>query len=145
MASTSNSVTGNVLGLWISTNLTVPAWKEIVCGTDIGLDGSKDVTTTRTKCGVIKSAGDTSWTITGSGVANHTPLTGEVSADELIAVMQGTTDVLVRYQDDTTPANMYRGGQGIMTAYSENAGTDDPVVFDFTIELNGALTIVVPV
>jgi predicted secreted protein len=53
--------------------------------------------------------------------------------------MQGSSDVLVRVQDDTTPANYYRQGQGTMTAYSESAPLDGAVTFDFTIEVSGAL------
>ena len=122
-----------------------PAYKEIVCGEDVGLDGSKDVTTRRTKCGVLKTAGDASWTMTGSGVANHTPGGTELSADELVAVMQGDTDVAVRMVHATDDALYYRQGRGIMTAYSENATESDPVAFDFTIELSGDLVITAPV
>lgn len=145
MGDVKNSIPGKLVGLFISTVLDVPVWKEVVCGQDVGVEGSKDVTTVRTKCGVLKTAGDPSWNITGSGVANHTPGATELSADELITILQGDTDVLVKLEHATDDAIYYRQGQGIMTAYSESAGESDPISFDFTIEISGNLTIVAPV
>jgi predicted secreted protein len=142
MADVANKIASNNVLVAISTALDTPDYKDIVCGQDVSIDWSKDITTLRTKCGVIKSAGEPSVTISGTGVANHTPDTGELSADELAGIMQGDTDVLIRVQDDTTPANYYRQGRGIMTAYAESADLDGSVTFDFTIEVSGELDLV---
>lgn len=144
MANVANKIDGKLVNLQISTDLVTPVWKTVVCGQDVGIDGSKDVNTVRTKCGVLKSSGDTSWTLTGSGVANHTPEATELSADELVAIMQGDTDILARLTHATDDELYYRQGQGIMTAYSESAGEGDPISFDFTIEISGDLIIVAP-
>lgn len=146
MADVANHIKGNLVKLEIATNpdATTPTYKTVVCGEDVGLDASKDVTTRRTKCGVIKTAGDASWTATGSGVANHTPGSGEMSADEMAAVMQGDTDVLFRMVHEVDGALYYRQGRGIMTAYGESAGVDDPLEFDFTLEVSGNLILVEP-
>jgi predicted secreted protein len=139
MADASDKINSNEVLLAISTNLDTPDYKDVVCGQDIDIDWSKDITTLKTKCGTVKAAGEPSVTITGTGVANHTPGGTEISADEIAAIMQGSADVLVRVQDDTTPANYYRQGQGTMTAYSESAPLDGAVTFDFTIEVSGSL------
>ncbi len=105
MADINNKISSNDVLIAIATNLVTPVYKDVVCGQDINIDWSKDVTVLRTKCGVAKSAGTPSITITGTGIANHTPGGTELSADDLAAIMQGTTDVKVRVQDQTTPAN----------------------------------------
>lgn len=142
MADVNNKIAGNLVGVWVSTNLVTPDWKEIVCGQDANLDGSKDVTTTKTKCGVIKTASDPSWSFSGSGILNHTPGAAELSSDELIEILQGDTDVLVKLEYATDDTLYYREGQGVMTAYSETSDTDNPVSFDYTIEVSGDLTLV---
>jgi len=137
MADLTNNISSNITGLWISTALDTPVWKEIVCGTDVSLDGSADITTTSTKCGTAKSKGSMSWSMSGSGVANHSPDSDELSADELIEIAQGTAQVLIRWQDNTTPANFYRSSTAHITAYTENAPEGGTVEFDFTAELQG--------
>lgn len=142
MADVNNKIAGNLVAVEISTDLETPDWKEVVCGQDASLDGSKDVTTTKTKCGTIKTASDPSWSFSGTGILNHTPGAGELSGDDLIEILQGDTDVLVRLTYATDNNLYYRQGQGVMTAYSETSNTDDPVSYDFTIEVSGDLTIV---
>lgn len=142
MADVNNKIPGNLVAVEISTDLVTPDWKEVVCGQDASLDGSKDVTTTKTKCGTIKTASDPSWSFSGTGILNHTPGAGELSGDDLIAILQGDTDVLVRLTYATDDTLYYRQGQGVMTAYSETSNTDDPVSYDFTIEVSGDLVTV---
>lgn len=139
MADVSKKIEGKLVGVWISTNLTTPAYKEIVCGQDTGLDGSKNITTLETKCGTLKTAGPANWQLTGSGVANSEPGTNELSADELIGIMQGDTQVLVKLVHATDTALYYRQGTGTMTAYSESGSVSDSITFDFTIEIDGNL------
>lgn len=142
MANAADKISSNDILLAISTNLESEDFKDVVCGQDIDIDWSKDITTLKTKCGTVKAAGEPSITITGTGVANHSPGGTEVSADEIAAIMQGNSDVLVRVQDETTPANYFRQGQGTMTAYSESAPLDGALTFDFTIEVSGSLDLV---
>lgn len=141
MADVNNSVQGRLLGLWVSTDGGT-TFKEVVCSTDVGVDASADVSELTTRCGVLKSKGATSWEITGSGAANTDPDNDELSADDLADIMQGDDNVIVRIQDNTTPANYFRQGTGLMTAYSESAGATDTVAFDLTISISGDLTLV---
>jgi hypothetical protein len=142
MADVNLKIPGNLVGVWISTNLVTADWKEVVCGQDASLDGSKDVTTTVTKCGVIKTTSDPSWSFSGSGILNYTPGAAELSSDELITILQGDTDVLVKLAYATDDTLYYREGQGVMTAYGEASTPGDPVSFTYTIEVSGDLTLV---
>ena len=135
-------IDGKLVTLAISTNLVTPAFKFIVCATDSNLDGSTEVDTVNTKCGVFKSFGNTSWTLTGSGVANATPEATEVSADEILTIFQDSTEVLFEINHETTADTIiYRAGRGTFSAYSENHGADGLVTFDYTLEVDGDIDI----
>jgi hypothetical protein len=139
-------IDGSLVGLWISTNLVTPAWKEVVCAEESHtLSGSATTTTRRTKtCGALRSVGFDGWTMTGAGVANTTPTATEVSADDLLVLAQGATPVLVKMQSATGTGVYYRQGKGTFSAYSEDAPEGDALGFDYTIEIDGNLTIVAP-
>lgn len=140
-----NKIDGNLVGLYISTVLTSPSptdWKEVICGDNIGVDGSADVTARRTKCGVLKSVGPAAWQITGSLVADHTPATGKISADDLVGLFQNQTNVLVKAEYVNGGSTLYlRQGQGQFSKYTEKSSSSDMVEADFTIDVSGNITI----
>lgn len=138
-------INSNDVGLFISTNLTTPAYKEIVCAKDHNVDTSKDINTVKTKtCGPLVSAGVLTMKIGGSGVASTTPETDEVSADDLAILNDASTPVLVKLVHRTDPTKYYRAFQGIMTAYSENLAVDTDVEFDYELSSQGTITYVAP-
>lgn len=143
MADVNDSIDGSVINLEISTALVTPVWKTVVCSTeDIGIAGATEGSNTvNTRCGVKKSKGRASWSISGSGAANRTVGGTEMSADELLTLFQDKTDFLVRVQDDATPADYYRSGQGVLSEYNETSPIDGIVGFDFNIEVSGDLDI----
>lgn len=137
-----NAIQGDLIGLFISEVLVTPLttdWKEVVCGENAGLDGSRDVTSKKTKCGVIKGYGPTSWVITGSGTHNTAPGTTQISANKLISLFQGETEILVKLVYATDSSLYYRQGEGQITKYTEGANVGDPLSFDFTIEVTGII------
>jgi hypothetical protein len=133
-------ILGKDVTLSISTNLVTPAYLAVVCAEDSTLDGSTEVNSRDTKCGVLKSFGNTSWTLTGSAVANTTPTVGEMSADEVLTVFQDSTEVLFKLED--AAGGIYRQGRGTFSAYSESHPSADLVAFDFTLEVDGDIDIV---
>jgi predicted secreted protein len=146
MADVNDSLGGEVVFLAISTDLVTPAYKNVVCSSgDIGVAGSTEGgATANTRCGVAKGGGRSSWQITGEGVHNtNIAALTEVSANEMAALFQNRTSVLVRVQDETTPANYYRQGQGKITEYEETSNVDGFVTFSFTIEIAGDLDLAV--
>lgn len=134
-------IQGDVVGIYISTNLVTPAYKEIICAENTGLDGSRDVNSRRTKCGIKKGYGPVSWTMTGTGTHETVLGVNQISAQELIGIVQNETDVLVKIAHVTDATLYYRQGQGQITSYSESANSGDPVTYDFTIDISGDLDI----
>lgn len=139
MADLANSIEGSVVTLSISTNLVTPAYKDVVCAINNGLSSSADVTTVDTKCGSSKARGSASYTLDGSFVANHTPGGSEMSADDLIALMDSGANFLFKMEDTGTPANYYRAGTGFFSSYNETANNKENVQGDFTIEVIGSV------
>lgn len=137
-----NHIDGDLVGVFISEVLVTPLssdWKEIVCGMDVGLDGSSDVSTKRTKCGTIKNVGPAAWSITGTGTHNTVPGTDQVSAEKLIALFQNGTEILVKIVHATTASLLYRQGSGQISKYSEKLSTGESAEFDFAIDVSGNL------
>jgi hypothetical protein len=138
-----NEIQGDLVGLFISTDGGTTKL-EVVCAENSGVDGSRDVNSKRTKCGVIKGFGPASWTMTGSGVANTTPGTGKASAQTLIAAFQNETPLSIYLIHAVDDALYYREGAGQLSRYTETANTGDTVNFDFTFDIAGNLVIVSP-
>lgn len=139
-----NAIQGDMVGLFVSTVLVSPQttdWKEVVCAENTGVSGSRDVNKKRTKCGVVKGFGPIDWQITGTGTLNSAPSTGQLSGNDLIALCQNETDVLVKVVHATTSTLYTRQGQGQFSKHTESANTGDPLSFDFTIEIEGNLTL----
>lgn len=133
-------IAGKLVKLQISTDGGT-TFKTVVCAEDSNLDGSTEVNSRDTKCGVLKSFGNTSWTLTGSGVANATPEATEVSADEILTMFQDTTTVNFKITHDTGDTIIYRTGAGSFSAYSESHPSADLVDFDYTLEVDGDIDI----
>jgi hypothetical protein len=134
MADAANTIDGKLVILSISTNLTTPAYLDVVCSIDNGLTGSTNVQTTDTKCGQAKARGTSNRTVTGNLAANTDPGVGEMSADEMEALFTSGADFLFTLDDGT---NYYRAGTGFLSTYNETANTGDVVKADFVIEVKG--------
>lgn len=139
MADPVNNLKGKLALLSISTNLVTPAYKVVVCSIDNGISGSRNVTTTETKCGTSKAGGSPNYTVTGSLSANSAPDTDEMSADDLQALFDSGAEFLWKIEDSVTPANYFRQGQGFFSAYNETANNGDDVKADFTIEVTSTI------
>lgn len=139
-----NEIQGDVVGLFLSTNLVTPAWKEVVCAENTGLDATRDVNTKRVKCGVIKGFGPPAYSISGSGAFNSAPSGTQVSSNEILGYMDAETPVLVKIAHITSGSIIYREGQGQITKLTEGFNSGDVVVFDFTVDISGGLTLVAP-
>lgn len=134
MANAADTIDGKIVELKISTNLTTPSYKSVVCSIDNGLTGSSNVQTTDTKCGQAKSRGTSNRTVTGSLAANTAPGIGEMSADDMDALFTSGASFLWQLTDG---ADYTRTGEGFLSAYNETANNGDVVKADFTIEVKG--------
>ena len=134
-------IEGKLVLVQISTNTVVPSYSTIVCATDSSLDGSNDVTRTKTKCGDLVSVSDTAWSLTGSGIASATPGAGELSIDELIAIMENGAEVLVKVAHATDTSIIYRQATAVPVSYTETHNEGELVSFDYGFEISGNLDI----
>lgn len=137
MASAADNIQARLVAFSISTNLVTPAYKMIVCRINGGLSATAEVTTQDTTCGTSKARGSANYQVTGSFEANKNPGVSEMSADELIALMESGAEFLWK-AEDTTP-DYYRAGQGFFSSYNETFNNKESVLGDFTIEVNGSV------
>jgi hypothetical protein len=128
---------GSVVSLSISTNITTPDYKEMVCAEETSISGSRDINKRKTKCGTDVKISEPEYVVNGSGAAKKTPATGELSANELQSIFDNGTLVLVKVTDDD---GYTRIGQGYMTSYNETANEGEAVGFDFQIDIQGSVT-----
>jgi hypothetical protein len=139
-----STIQGDLIALQISTVLTAPLstdLKEVTCAENSGIEGTRDVNTRRTKCGVFKGYGPPSHTFTFSGVVNATPATGQISANTLLGFFENETPLYIKMVHTGTSSLLTRTGLGQITRYSETENSGDLVSFEMTIEIDGALTI----
>lgn len=135
------NLNSNDVGLFISTNTVTPVYKEIVCGTDITLEGSIEVTKVSTKCGPVISVGEPEFTASAGGAANVTPGGTELSSTELLAIFQAGQDVLVQIKDRVDPTKFYRQGTAKMSSYTEDLPESGLVTFDISFDFAGVLDV----
>jgi hypothetical protein len=79
-----------------------------------------------------------------SGVANTTPETGEVSAQDVIEWFQNGTSLKFKFAHATDETKLYREGDGFLSGYTENYPAEDYVGFSGTVEIEGDLVLTVP-
>jgi hypothetical protein len=140
-----NEIQGDLVGLFISTVLTSPTtsdWKEVVCADNTGVEGSRDVNTRRTKCGIVRGFGPAAWRITANGTHNSAPGTNQISGATLTSMFQDETPLLIKVQHATTTSLYTRQGLGQITSYSENANAGDALGYELTIDVSGKFTLV---
>jgi hypothetical protein len=145
MANINNTISGDIIGIAISTVLDTPVWKDIVCsmGTTSATFGTEGGATVVTRCGVARSAGRSSNSVAFEGLHNKTITSGsEVSANELAAIKQAGQTIRVRIQATDTPANYYREAQAVLGDYSEDSPVGDFVTFRGTFNVQGDFDLV---
>lgn len=137
-------IEGKLVGLFISTNIAVPAYKEVICSTGHSMEGTRDTSSVATKCGIYKSKGLPNYTIPVSGLGDATPDAGKMSADQLLELFDSGDDFLWKTVHATDDALIYRQGQGYFSGYSEEYPAEGYMTFDGTIEVEGNIVIVAP-
>lgn len=132
---------GNLIGLYLAPGGGTK--KVVVCNEDLSIEGTAEEITRATKCGVFKDAGNVSYSISFSGMADFAPSGTQVSQADLATWFNAKTKLDFAFADDiTTPAIISQTGQCYITAFNITATVDDFVSFDATLSVTGALTIV---
>lgn len=129
----------NDIGVFISSD-SGTTWKEVVCGTDITIDSSKNINRKKSKCGTHTAASEPEYTVSFGGVANITPTAlSEVSAQELAVLDAATSAIMVKVEHRTDPTKYHRSGTGYISSYTENLALDDTMDFDIEFAVDGDL------
>jgi hypothetical protein len=133
-------IQGSGVALSYTSDLTgATGWKEVVCMEDTEYQSTSEVNKRRTKCGTIVGVSNPEGQITGSGVAESAPTTGLASHKELHTLHINKTKVLWKFEDETTPANLYISAEGYLTQFNMSAPEGEAVSFTFTIDLTGVV------
>lgn len=121
-------------------------FRGVACLESNGFSGSREKKTVNNKCTAGWEdglPGNGSWSMSGSGQAITNPEIGEANYQELaeIWVSGETFEVKMANAD----GSVYRGGNAMITDFSEDANTDDPLSFEITISGLGVPIMVKPV
>lgn len=121
-------------------------WKTWVCNTTLNGNLASTVTTTSTKCGVVKSVGEVGGTINFSGVANTSPDADEVSLKDAISYAANQTLLEGRMVNlAASPVALGEAilikGDGYVTSVTPTADADGSLTFDAVFEFTGTLDI----
>ena len=121
-------------------------FRGLACLESNSFSGTREKKTVSNKCtggwedGI---AGNGSWSMTGSGQAIKDPLISELNFQELAAIWVAGEVVEIKMAN--ADGTYYRAGTAIITDFSEDANTDDPLSFEATISGLGAPILVKPI
>lgn len=120
-------------------------FRGVACLESNGFSGSREKKTVNNKCtggwedGI---AGNGSWSMSGSGQAISNPTNAEANYQELAEIWAAGETIEIKMAN--ADGSYYRGGSAIITDFSEDANTDDPLSFEATISGLGAPVMVKP-
>ena len=123
-------------------------WKVLVCLKDISIPLQTPVTAEDTYCGKKVGVGVIEFNPSGNAVCETRPDTDEVSADDLIEMMDDGTSFLWRVQNPTSGSvgqGLYLSGSCKCTNVTITGTANGLVNFSFTLTGEGTLTTTKPV
>jgi hypothetical protein len=124
------------------------AYKTLVCVSSGTVDGTVEVTTEQTDCGVLTSVGDPSYNITAEALCETAPTVDQVSYEDLLTAFVNKTTVAVRVQNPVVSgsslgAAYYHAFAAKITALSLNKSSSAAYIsFSVTFQSDGAIDIV---
>jgi len=128
-------------------NAVVPEteFRAVACLETNGFSGSKEKKVVNNKCtqgwedGI---AGNGNWSMSGSGQAITDVDPAEANYQELSEIW--AAGEIIEMKMANADNTFYRAGTAMITEYSEEANTDDPLSFDATFSGLGAPVMVLP-
>jgi hypothetical protein len=134
------TLTGSELIWSYSTNLTTPAYKDVVCKKSASLNGTRNVTTEETDCGIYKAFGPSTYKIDFTGIVDITPDATEGSWTELLGLFDANTAILSKFA--TTGNEPYITGTSKISSLTLSADSPSAMVsFSATVEIYGTVDI----
>jgi len=110
-------------------------YKTVVCESDSNIEGSRNVVTDETKCGILKYPGPANFRVTFNGVVDSVPDATEASYTEIQAIFAANTKVYAKYTNVGTEP--YHQGQGWFTRLGNQNAASGTSKFSFDFEFDG--------
>lgn len=115
------------------------AKKSAVCQSEGSFDGSRNVVSDETNCGVLKSMGPANNRFTLNAVVDVAPDAGEASYNDFQALYQNNTQKYWHLTDSNN--DIYHGGYGWIAALGQQNTSGQTAKFTMTIEIDGDIDI----
>lgn len=100
---------------------------------------TRDVTTKDSSAWREVLPGVKSWSMSGEGLVTYNTETDVDKPNDLFTLLSNGTQVRLKFGSTTTDEYDYEG-DAYLTAYEQDAGTEDNNTFSFTFEGDGSLT-----
>lgn len=139
-------IRGQLVPLEISTDSGV-TWKVLICLLSNDLNMTRETLTAPfTKCDTATAAldrapGALTWEVAFDALVDDSPLSTQLTAADLLTLVNNGTTVMVRQQYDGTGSDFYTVGSAIITAFSITNPADGFTGFSGTFSGSGALDI----
>lgn len=128
------TISGSVMFIEYSDN-PASAKKSAVCQSEGSFDGSRNVVSDETNCGVLKSLGPANNRFTLNAVVDIAPDAGEASYNDFQTLYANNTQ---KYWHLTNSGNdIYHGGYGWIAALGQQNVSGQTAKFTMTIEIDG--------
>ena len=123
------------------------SYKSLVCLQSATVDGSADVTTEQTDCGVLTSVADPVYTVSADALCESAPSVSQVSYKDLLTAFNNKTLVSVRVQNPVV------AGSSLGTAYYHHfharitslslskTSSASYIAFSITLQSDGAIDV----
>lgn len=115
------------------------AKKSAVCQSEGSFDGSRNVVSDETNCGVLKSMGPANNRFTLNAVVDVAPDANEASYNDFQALYQNNTQKYWHLTDSNN--DIYHGGYGWISALGQQNTSGQTAKFTMTIEIDGDIDI----
>jgi hypothetical protein len=128
------TISGSVMFIEYS-DTPAGAKKSAVCQSEGSFDGSRNVVSDETNCGVLKSLGPQNNRMTLNAVVDTAPDAGEASYNDFQTMYANNTK---KYWHLTDSANdIYHGGYGWIASLGQQNVSGQTAKFTMTIEIDG--------
>jgi hypothetical protein len=136
------NINGADVVLQLRENGTTGSYLSLVCETDNSMTGTTTVTTTRTKCEVLKTVSEPEYSWAFNAVVKVDPSASEVSYEQLLSWFNNGTLLDFKRENPSGGANFYQAGTVYISDLADAAPEEGFFTFSGTLQMTGALDII---
>lgn len=130
------TISGSTMFISFADDATPTNEKTAVCQSEGSFDGSRNVVSDETNCGILKSLGPQNNRLNLTAVVDVNPGANEASFDDFLTLYTANTRKYWMLSDDT---NIYIEGYGWISAIGQQNTSGQTAKFNVTIEIDGDL------